>query len=180
MNEMKQQLSALMDGEVDMDVNLHLIAAATNNTEIAESWATYHLIGDVLRGDHALKQNITAMTMQQLKQEPVVLAPKRPMVSRWLDHRYATSMAASVAAIAFVGWAVWQAQGITPQPGTMQTIAQQTVKQQNPSPQQVAQQNSLPAETFNQYMLAHHEYASSNAMQYAGDVKTVSYSESQN
>lgn len=180
MNEMKQQLSAMMDGEIDLDANLHLIAAATNNTEIVESWATYHLIGDVLRGDGVFKQNITSMTMQRLQQEPVVLAPKRRLMRGWLEHHYATSMAASVAAVAFVGWAVWQAQGVNPQPGNMQIATQQIVKKQTPSPQQVAQQNSLPAETFNQYMLAHHEYAAGNAMQYAGDVKTVSYSESQN
>lgn len=174
MNEMKQQLSALMDGEVDLEANSHLMTATLQNEEMAHSWATYHLIGDVLRGEGLLNHKLTTITMQRLKEEPVVLAPKR-RISHWLDHHYATSMAASVAAVAFVGWALWQAQttGITPS-------AMQASAKQNQAPQQIAGQNSQQAETFDRYMLAHHEYAAGNAMQYSADVKMASYSEAGN
>jgi sigma-E factor negative regulatory protein RseA len=174
MNEMKQQLSAFMDGEVDLDANPHLVKTTLQNEELIHSWATYHLIGDILRGDHALKRDVTALTMQHLKGEPVVLAPKR-RITQWISHQYATSMAASVAAVAFVGWAVWQARGLGVQQPVMQASA-------TPSPvtQQIAAKNSPPAETFDRYMLAHHEYASGNAMQYSADIQTASYSEAGN
>lgn len=171
MNEMKQQLSALMDGEVSMDENLHLVKATLQNGELTYSWGTYHMIGDVLRGDHALKRNITDQTMQRLKNEPIVLAPKR-RVMRWVNRPYITSMAASVAAVAFVGWAVWQAQGYNVQSPATQTGIQYR--------QQLADQNSPAAETFGRYMLAHHEYAAGNAMEYSADIQTASYSEAGN
>ncbi len=174
MNELKQQLSALMDGEVDLDANPHLVKTALQSDELTHSWATYHLIGDILRGDRALKRDVAALTMQHLKNEPVVLAPKR-RISQWINPQYATSMAASVAAVAFVGWAVWQAQGLGSQQPVMQASATPS-----PTPQQIAAKNTPPAETFDRYMLAHHEYASGNAMQYSADIQTASYSEAGN
>lgn len=171
MNEMKQQLSALMDGETRLDGNPNLVKAALQNDELTHAWAAYHIIGDVLRGDHALKRNITAPTMHRLKDEPVVLAPKR-RIAQWISHPHTTSMAASVAAVAFVGWAVWQAQGYGVQSPAMQAGTQYG--------QQLATQGSPVADTFDRYMLAHHEYAAGNAMQYSADIQTASYSEAGN
>ena len=170
MNDMKQQLSACMDGELDLNDNPHLLTILSKNDDLDQVWKMYHLIGDALRHDTMLSRNLTASTMQQLKSEAVVLAPKRHIMNQWLSHHYAGSLAASITAVAFVGWAIWQAQGI---PSTTPQIVVQ-------SSLQVATKDSLPVETFNQYMLAHHEYASGNAMQYASDVKTVSYTESGN
>lgn len=176
MSELKQQLSALMDGEADLNGHPQLDKALQSD-EIMQSWATYHLIGDVLRGDGAMRPKVTAQTMQRLQREPVVLAPKRRIdqFNQWVSHRYVTSMAASVAAVAFVGWAVWQVQGGNGLAGLQANQSGPRLAQQD------AHQNSaLAAEAFDRYLLAHHEYASGSAMQYSSDVKTVSYSESAN
>lgn len=46
----KQQISALMDGEL---VDQSLITDIENDIEAQQSWSRYHLIGDTLRGDVA-------------------------------------------------------------------------------------------------------------------------------
>jgi sigma-E factor negative regulatory protein RseA len=161
---MKEQLSALMDGELDLDSNPHLYSALRKNGEAAESWATYHLIGDVMRGDLPIHPQLQERIMQRLEAEPVVLAPRRRL-RELLHSSYAMPMAASFAAVAFVGWMVWQAQGVAVQPETAQ-----------PS----LAQNTISPEALNGYMLAHQEYAPSNGMQHAYDVKQVAYSETGN
>jgi sigma-E factor negative regulatory protein RseA len=162
-SEMKEQLSALMDGELDMDASPHLYAALRKSGEAAECWSTYHLIGDVMRGDLPLQAGLQARIMQRLEAEPVVLAPRRRL--REMLPGYAVPMAASAAAVAFVGWMVWQAQGVAMQPN----LAQPSIAQ-----------NTISPEALNSYMLAHQEYAPINGMQRAYAVKQVTYSESGN
>ena len=168
MNEMKQQLSALMDSEMDMEANPHWLDSVIHQEEMTKAWRTYHLIGDVLRGDSA-GHNIAPIVVEKLKSEPVVLAPQ-PRISSRFGQRRLSSMAASVAAVAFVGWIVWQAQGVgggQPSPSLAQNAA---------SP---AEQNALN-DKIDDYMLAHHEYASANPMRYGVEIRNASLSESGN
>jgi sigma-E factor negative regulatory protein RseA len=160
-SEMKEQLSALVDGELDMDASPHLYTALRKSTEAAECWSTYHLIGDVMRGDLPLQAGLQARIMQQLESEPVVLAPRRRL-REMLHSGYTMPVAASAAAVAFVGWMVWHAQGVDVQPD----LARPSIAQ-----------NTISPEALNSYMLAHQEYAPINGMQRAYDVKQVTYSE---
>jgi sigma-E factor negative regulatory protein RseA len=159
---MKEQLSALMDGEIDLDQNPHLYTALCKSDEASKCWFTYHLIGDALRGDLRMQTGLHSRIMQALEAEPTVLAPRR----RWrnlVQTPFTVPMAASAAAIAFVGWIVWQSQGTQPEM----------------APPAMAQ-NVVPGEALNNYMLAHHEYAPSNGMQHGYDVSTVTYAEPAN
>ena len=47
---MKNQLSALIDGELDPQEAEHLFTALKVDAEMKGAWRQYHLIGDVLRG----------------------------------------------------------------------------------------------------------------------------------
>lgn len=162
---MKEQISALMDGELDLDANPHLYAALRKEDEAARDWATWHLIGDVMRGEGMAQSGLHARVMQRIEAEPTILAPRRRILDKFRA-AYAMPMAASAAAVAFVGWMVWQSQGgIALQP----ELAQPSIAQ-----------NAMPPEALNGYMLAHHEYAPSNGMQHAYDIRTVTYSESRN
>lgn len=163
---MKEQISALMDGEVDLDANPHLYAALRNDGETARDWATWHLIGDVMRGEGMAQSGLHARVMQQIEAEPTILAPRRRRILEKFRVAYAMPMAASAAAVVFVGWMVWQSQGgIALQPEmTQPSIAQ----------------NTMPPEALNGYMLAHHEYAPSNGMQHSYDIRPATYSESRN
>jgi sigma-E factor negative regulatory protein RseA len=163
---MNEQISALMDGELDLDSNPHLYAELRKNAHSAECWATWHLIGDTMRGEAMAQSGLHARIMQQLESEPAILAPRRRSILDVFQSAYAVPMAASAAAVAFVGWMVWQSQGgIALQPEMAKpSIAQST----------------MPPEALNDYMLAHQEYAPSNGMQHNFDIRPVTYSESPN
>ncbi len=163
---MNEQISALMDGELDMDANPHLYAALRKGGEATENWATWHLIGDAMRNEAMAQSGLHARIMQQLESEPAILAPRRRLLDVFRA-TYAVPMAASAAAVAFVGWMVWQSQG--------------GIALQPELPQPAVAQNAISPEALNGYMLAHHEYAPSNGMQHAYDnIRPVTYSQSGN
>ena len=75
----RETLSALMDGQAqEADVS-QACAAWRDSDDARDAWATYHLIGEVLRsGDAAAGQSSAAFlagVRSRLAQEPVVLAP---------------------------------------------------------------------------------------------------------
>jgi sigma-E factor negative regulatory protein RseA len=105
---MKEQISALMDDELDLDDSAHLFTAVKKDDELETCWATYHLIGDAMRGNPMMKPGFKQQLMARIANEPAVLAPRNIKQTRkpavW-------SIAASVAAVTFVGWMVLQQQG---------------------------------------------------------------------
>ncbi len=176
MSEMKQQLSVLMDSEIDIDAHQHLLSAASNTQELKQCWREYHLIGDVLRGDADIHIDINQKVMERLANEPVSFAPPTkpkqlfanrsiPSLAFAMANRHMTSMAASVIAVSFVAWMVWQSQA----------VPNQINPAQNSIAQNSAPQNVMTAENFDHYLLAHHEYASGNNLQH--DVQLTSYPE---
>ncbi len=105
---------------------------------MAKSWATYHLIGDVIRCNQVLRQDMTASIMQAIANQPAVLAPK-PILAK--SKQVVWSVAASVAAIFFVGLVVLNQQS----------------QEANVAPIEIAQ--AVPAE----YLRAHQSMSPSNA-----------------
>lgn len=160
---MKQQLSALIDGEGDLERSEHLLLAAQSDGDVARAWREYHLIGDVMRGDNVLgvKQSSSSMAsrvLAQLEHEPTVLAPK--MISQFsqkLAQKKTAmwSVAASVAASLFVALFVWNIQSSN-----------------ELEPVQIAEQ-------ANDYVNAHHIYAPNSATYYIqnGYMQNVAYAE---
>jgi sigma-E factor negative regulatory protein RseA len=103
----RERISALMDGELTDEEFAGRIQQFTSE-EGAEDWRTYHLIGDVLRGDLMFSSMSSSGLAERLgaalAAEPTILAPaafRKP--TRGLQ-RYAMAAAASVAGIAVVGW----------------------------------------------------------------------------
>jgi sigma-E factor negative regulatory protein RseA len=148
---MKENLSALIDGELQSD-SLHAhLGRLRANPELRGAWDTYHLIGDALRGQ--ISPGIADRVVARLREEPTVLAPrpeKNP--SRRLGW-YAMSAAASIAAVAFVAWTAypgWRAESqLAGGPETAPVALVSSV---------------APAEIEN-YLLAHRPYSHTSAMQ---------------
>jgi sigma-E factor negative regulatory protein RseA len=120
---MKDQLSALIDGELDVASAEHVIKAAKVGGELRSCWAHYHLIGDAIRGDIGHNEahtshDFSARVMGALENEPIIFAPNTNIntstgnvdgvskASR--GNSRAWSIAASVAAVMFVGVMVLQ------------------------------------------------------------------------
>ena len=143
---MKQQISALMDGELFDDEAEALLDKLKRNSGAHEEWQTYHLIGDMLRQpDHAYPNISTAMH-KRLQAEPTVLAPsgRTGRNARW----FALSAAASVLALTLVAWMSVQV-GSEPPP--------QMAMQQQPTALRPASFSG--SKGMNDYLMAHQEFS---------------------
>jgi len=157
---MKENLSAWMDGELEDQQVRQLPQQLKRDAELRGIWDCYHMIGDALRGVQGA--DLCAKICARLEAEPTVLAPQRrgkPEKLRWI----ALSAAASIAAVAFVGWMALSG-------------VQQDSVQVAAMPAAEGKQVAVPAgEVANDYLLAHQRYSPSNAMQgVAPYVRTVS------
>ena len=135
---MKEQISALMDDDLALEDAEYLMTALKANGEVAKSWATYHLIGDVIRGNKVLRHDMTASIMQEIAKQPTVLVPKSRLAK---NKQVVWSVAASVAAVFFVGLVVLHQQS----------------QEASVAPIEIAQ--AVPAE----YLRAHQSMSPSNA-----------------
>lgn len=165
---MKDQLSALIDGEFEIESSEHLIASAKSGGELKSCWAHYHLIGDAMRGETHMSHDFSQRVMSAIESEPTVLSPNLSSsqkssagaTSRASDEQsfYSKStkfwsVAASVAAVMFVGVMVLQQQLYAPE---------------QLAPVEIAQ--SVPTE----YLQAHQAAAPSGAAYY---IQTASFTE---
>ncbi|MDP8568017.1 sigma-E factor negative regulatory protein [Methylophilus aquaticus] len=152
---MKQQLSALIDGEADIERCEHVFLAAKSTGEVAEAWRHYHVIRDVMRDELFVQSSdMSRRIMAAIDDEPTVLAPAATMVASKVTHirpqfgKYTWSIAASVAAAFFVGLFVVSQSGVS-------------------EPVQIADNDA------DQYVMAHHNYAPNSATYY---IHNVAYS----
>lgn len=112
---MKNQLSALIDGEFEIEDSEHLMTALKANGELKDVWKTYHLIGDVMRYDTDMPYHFSDKVMRVLDAEPIILAVNKQMerpaeVKKKKTTPVLWSVAASVAAVMFVGVMVFKLQ----------------------------------------------------------------------
>ncbi|MCB5191675.1 sigma-E factor negative regulatory protein [Methylobacillus arboreus] len=152
---MKSQISALMDGDVALEDAEYLYTTLKSGGETTQAWADYHLIGDAMRGNPVFNPDFTERLMASLDQEPILLVPAVKRKQALLKNSKLWSVAASVSAVAFVGWVVLQQQV-------------QNGIDDDATPMEIAQ--SLPAD----YWLAHQSQASNNSAYY---IQPANYSE---
>ena len=158
---MNDRISALMDGELDEKSAAQMIEALTRDPEAVRTWRIYHLASDAMRGGQLLSDGFTARVSQRLAAEPTVLAPRRirPESQRWFT---LSAAAASLAAVAFVGWMAFGPQ--------QQAIPGAQMVQAPPE-----KPNMVPLPTAaNDYLLAHQGFSPRLSLQgMAPYVRTV-------
>lgn len=148
---MKQQLSALMDGEADIDRCEHIFLAAKSSGEVAQAWQSYHVIRDVMRDELCVQSDMAYRIMAAIEDEPTLLAPKSKVISLTTATKplrmttMGWSVAASFAAAMFVGMFVLNQSPATP-------------------PSQIAEKDAA------QYVMAHHNFAPSSSTYYVHNV----------
>ena len=152
---MNEQISRLMDGEVDAQ-EMDALCGTLRSEAAMATWSCYHTIGDALRGETAVTRSVVTAVARQLAQEPTVLAPRlrgaAPGPAAWL---WAT--AATLAAVTVVGYTAYSMIDEAPaglakarEAGTMSAAQVRPL--------------TIPAD----YLLAHQEYAPANALQGVG------------
>ncbi|CAH1387113.1 sigma-E factor negative regulatory protein [Candidatus Nitrotoga sp. M5] len=143
---MKQEISALMDGELFDDDAEETLDELKRNPDKHEEWQTYHLISDVLRQSENVHANISINIHERLQAEPTILSPRTRAShnARW----FALSAAASVMALTLVAW-------LSVQVGT-ETAPQIAMQQSN-----TVRPANLPANGLDDYLMAHQELSPS-------------------
>ncbi len=155
------KISALMDGELDGQQARAQFARLKQDQELAECWHTFHLVGDALRGERALSQDFGKRLTARLAAEPTVLAPQRSMARRITT--YALSAAASLSAVAVVGWLAFFNNPLAPQSEIAQSPNAPAPAATSPAQAQLA---SVPSDgKMNEYLIAHQEFSPSTAIQ---------------
>ncbi|MCU0897166.1 MAG: sigma-E factor negative regulatory protein [Burkholderiales bacterium] len=170
---MKENLSAMLDGELDSDAAGRVCGRLREDAELRETWEAYALIGDALRGTAATGMSREAFAAR-LASEPTVLAPRAAPAVRpaMRATRYALSAAAGLAAVGFVGWMALPAlQG----PGVDVARAPVAAPQETAVVAATVAAPVVPAaQGVSDYLLAHQRFSPAFAMQgVAPYVRTV-------
>jgi len=153
-----EKISELMDGELDKHQSRQQLIRLKQDEDLHQCWRTFHLIGDALRGERALSHDFDRRIVTRLAGEPTVLAPHRSMTKRVTT--YALSAAASLSAVALVGWVAFVNNPVAPQPELAKAPSLPAVTA--PS----AQLASVPSDgRMNEYLIAHQEFSPSTAIQ---------------
>src|SRR3954463_563424 len=151
---MTQEISSLMDGELESSEAERAIKACCASREVAQKWQEYHLIAEVLRGGVPHPTRTAERVRESLAAEPAIIArPKRVMDSTL--GRVAFAAAASVATIGVVGWIGSQGGGGGASPG-------EVVAKSPSSVQPVSNVTAVPAPTVDvqDYLAAHRQMPS--------------------
>lgn len=168
---MKSRISEFMDGELDGREAGAMLATLGQEGEAREAWRDYHLIRDALHDTRMLSADVTARVAARLADEPTVLAPAlqpAPRRARWLALPAAASVAAaSLAAMALVGWLAF---------GPQQAVQIPVAKAPRAVPAAKAELVRIPPPAAaDDYLLAHQRYSPRNSLQgMAPYVRTVS------
>jgi sigma-E factor negative regulatory protein RseA len=159
---MKQEISALMDGELFEDEAESLLNHIERGSDVHRDWGVYHLIGDVLRQPDHIHSDLSAKVRERMQDEPTVLAPRGHAVKQRM-RTIALSAAASLSAVGVVAWMSMQ---ISPEVAPKMAMQQNTV---HPAKVQIQPK-------ANDYLMAHQEFSPSTDMNGgASYIRTVSY-----
>ncbi|MFN0303591.1 MAG: sigma-E factor negative regulatory protein [Burkholderiales bacterium] len=102
---MSERISSLIDGELGSDAEIdQVLRELGEHAPHREEWNTYHLIGDALRATHGAGGLSREGFSKRLAAEPTVLAPRRKPAPSARPMRWSLPIAASIAAVVFVGW----------------------------------------------------------------------------
>lgn len=100
MNRIHEQLSALMDGELEHDQTRFLLKRLGADRELPQRWARYHLVRQTLRRQElAVLPDFAEAVMLRLEVEP---AHARAALPIWLRWGAGGAIAASVAVAALI------------------------------------------------------------------------------
>jgi sigma-E factor negative regulatory protein RseA len=179
--QIREQVSAFLDGELPSSETELLLKRLTRDAELRESFGRYCLIGESLRGGSQarLTHGFTARVNRAIDGEPLVVAPPAlsARTTRWWRPFAGAAVAAGVAAVAVVAL---QQRAIAPTLRTgVATTAQNMVSAQNAALTQQASPakptealsytvpatvseppTAMPAARLTNYVFAHSKYSS--------------------
>jgi sigma-E factor negative regulatory protein RseA len=152
---MKAKISELVDGELDGRESAGPLDALRAEGEARDTWRRYHLISDAMRDTQLLSAGFAARVAAKIAEEPTVMAPARIARIQQRPRWQFLSAAASLAAVALVGWVAF---GFQENPAQM-------AKNEQAMPVQAATVQVAPPATANDYLYAHQGLSPRNSLQ---------------
>lgn len=160
-----EKLSQLMDGELDPASAREALARLKRHEAMRENWDMFHLIRDAMQGEETLSPAFGRRFAARLAVEPTVLAPARAKAPPRIVG-YALSAAASLAAVALVGWLALGTRPVTLTPAEIATAPVPATAQPAPEAAPRVQLASEPYDgSFNGYLMAHTGFSPTTAIQ---------------
>ena len=165
------RISALMDGELDRHAADRALLEVEQDEAGRSAWMSYHVIGDAMRGETLAEFDISQRVAAALAHEPTVLAPVRAPRTMNRPLTYALSAAASISAVAVVGWMAFSGE-VSNSTIEIARLAPPSAVQGAPEPQLV----SAPSDAqMNEYLLAHQGVSPSSGLHgVAPYIRTIS------
>lgn len=182
---LREQLSALADGEFRTLDWEHLSQGYAESGELRQAWSDYHLIGDVLRGQRPVSgasssdflKGVMAGIADDASPQPVALAPTTPVPVAANDDVFRWKMVAGFASLVAISSVVWHlvssplapagpqlAQTAPPPPDALQLVV-------TPSGAVMLRDAEL-----DQFMAAHRQWGGMSALQMpAGFLRNATY-----
>lgn len=159
---MKQEISALMDGELFEDEAEGLLGRLEHHSDVHGDWELYHLIGDVLRQPDYIHSDLSAKVRERLRDEPTVLAPRRHAVKQ----KMRTIALSAVASLSAVGVVAWMSMQIGPEAAPKIAMRQNAARPANLQIKPKA----------DDYLMAHQEFSPTTDVNGGATyIRTVSY-----
>ncbi len=155
---MTQELSALMDGELEPTRAERTLRECGADEGQLHTWYLYHAIGETMRGQPPRTLAMPAGVFEKLKQQPTVLAPRRRVLEARAV-RVALAAAASVATVGVVGWIGSQG-GAGPAAVPVVAKAGMGAASIQPVASTTTVQTAVPALTVQEYLVAHRQMPS--------------------
>lgn len=164
--QLREGLSALVDGETDGREAARLLDLLSRDAELKAAWERYHLVSDVLRNNLPLvsEEDLVARVRRSIETEPVVFRPRRPRAAV-LKPAAGFALAASVAVVAVLGFRAV----VGPSGGGNEPLA---VVGDTPEQSQLAnlrsdEGRSGAEERLNSYLVNHSEHTARGMLPYA-------------
>ena len=160
---MSDSISRLMDGDLE-DGDVAGVCGRMRQPDAVSTWVWYHVIGEAIRGDRGAPPHLTRGFAARLASEPTIIAPSsirsRPMPMAW-------AAAATVAAVAVVGWVAY---------ATLDTAPTTIARAREAATLRAAQVRPQPVPA--DYLLAHREYSPTTPMEGIGPMLKAAAAES--
>lgn len=169
-DERNERLSVMIDGELKEQGSDQVIAHAKSDKELYDTVARYYLIGDAMRNSlpDEISLGLADKVRQSIAKEPTVLAPGRQRTTSFKRFAAGFSIAASVAAIAFLSVqqnGAGPKQEITVAERASSPVEIPTLEPQS-TPSTVEQGSVLPiTPRLNSYLVNHSRYRSHISVQ---------------
>lgn|SRR5574340_353135 len=168
---MREDVSALMDGELVPGHSTRVMDALKRDSELRDAWASYHLVGDSLRRQLGSTSDLSGRVMAQLASEPTVIGRPVDFTASRPMARYLVPLVASVAGLGVVGWLALSASPPAPTvqivkapASTLQPVVTQAAAPSAPAPVMPVSA-PLSSALMHEYLIAHQAYSPSTDIQ---------------